>query len=977
MADTLFKSDIKKLKFTSFKKEVGTGVFFTEGFEQLKQDEVSPDVLFAIETAEKKYKADAVYFRTLPGSQEAVPQIYIFDNTDGKIDKKIKNELHKQMWNGYQVPIYIIIEKSSVSIFDSRKKPQTNKENYAEEMIRLVGNEISNFNAKDFDNGLFWELQEKNNFKFEESATKDLIRGLKAVYKKFQEESKLDKHVALKLLVQSLLIKYLEERDEIDENGYFTKNYFKEHFQSDNFCKIIRDGKLLDLLDKLSSDFNGKIFFWENELDTDKETRESIRKTEVTCLAKYLDGNIDNNQFVLWRLYSFSHLPIEVISSVYEELLTNSKDIVYTPEMIVNLMIDECMPIKTPIDNFKMIDVSCGSGIFLVKAYKRIVQWWRYKEWKKTGRLKKPSFETLKGLLETSIHGIDIQPDAINLARFSLVLAMLDEVVLDPPTWDNLEFPDLSKTIFQQNFFIYISNIYETDYDLVIGNPPFNLPPDDNGEEPARKDYFLKLKNDCGYKSEITIPDENPALHFLIQSMKLLKPNAMLCLIQPAGPFIYRNEKFKHSLFSRYNLLQVIDFTKLAGILWGKKDVSAATVFLQNASPNDDNVAHIIANRLSSNLNRIFLEFDYYDFYYMDKFSIINKPYTWRANLAGGGRIVLLLERLLKLRKLKHFLDDKRKKNHWKYAEGYTVGGKNSKKKPANYIYGKTRIKPDWFTEEGIIKTDIETEKCFKAPCKESKEIFISPHILIKKDIGKINNIPIAFPQYDAVFSKRIIGIHAPRNEIDTLKDLYDTLEKNKSFLYRFFIAITSSEFIINHATTILKKDIDDLPFPDNKEDLIISEAEKILIDDVLSFQFKKNGATKLNISSKPENIKCYSKIFCKTLNSMYQKEERSFQTLEIIDSGSYYIVHFVYSNMKINPEHKSAESLEQYINNSTFSNKNVNYHIQKIIKLYGQDSIILVKPKQMRYWLKSIALRDADEIFTDYIKVRYQNAER
>jgi len=75
---------------------------------------------------------------------------------------------------------------------------------------------------------------------------------------------------------------------------------------------------------------------------------------------------------------------IEVISSVYEELLSgDSKDMVYTPEMLVNLMVDECMPLREPQKNFKMIDVICGSGIFLVKAYKRMIQWCRYNEWKK------------------------------------------------------------------------------------------------------------------------------------------------------------------------------------------------------------------------------------------------------------------------------------------------------------------------------------------------------------------------------------------------------------------------------------------------------------------------------------------------------------------------------------------------------------------------------------------------------------------
>ena len=47
------------------------------------------------------------------------------------------------------------------------------------------------------------------------------------------------------------------------------------------------------------------------------------------------------------------------------------------------------------------------------------------------------------------------------------------------------------------------------------------------------------------------------------------------------------------------------------------------------------------------------------------------------------------------------------------------------------------------------------------------------------------------------------------------------------------------------------------------------------------------------------------------------------------------------------------------------------------IAKLYAKDRLILVKPKQLRYWLLSIALRDADETFNDYIQARYYHAER
>ena len=138
----------------------------------------------------------------------------------------------------------------------------------------------------------------------------------------------------------------MEERDEESKSGYFAGTYFQKHFNCNNFFEVIRAGKLLDLLDQLAEDFNGKIFEW--DIQNEVSARKAIRKSKVQKLADYLDGNIHDNQFVLWRLYSFSHLPVELISSVYEELLTNSKDIVYTPEMIVSALVDECMPISTP-----------------------------------------------------------------------------------------------------------------------------------------------------------------------------------------------------------------------------------------------------------------------------------------------------------------------------------------------------------------------------------------------------------------------------------------------------------------------------------------------------------------------------------------------------------------------------------------------------------------------------------------------------
>lgn len=970
MSTQLFEQRIIDLNFSFLGDKKKSGVLLTNDFEDIDDNLASPDILFALETAKVKFKADAVYFRHFQDGRASVPQLYLFDYTNKKLTNEEKNNIHIQMWNGYQVPAYIIIEQTSVSIFDSRKRPEVAKDRYAIEILTITGKAVKGFNAKDFDSGIFWDEQnEKNDFRLEQSATRDLIRGLKEVFRSFLAESGLNRHVALKLLVQSLLIKYLEERDVKSASGYFAGTYFNNNFNCSDFCDTIRKGKLLDLLDRLAKDFNGKIFEWDK--DEEIEAREAIQQTEIQKLAFYLDGDNSDNQYVIWRLYSFVHLPVEVISSVYEELLTDSKDIVYTPEMIVSTLVDECMPIKNPQKDFKIIDVSCGSGIFLVKTYKRIVQWWRYEQWKKTGKLIKPSLSVLKELLLKSIHGVDIEQDAIRLSIFSLALAVLDEVDLDPPTWEKLKFPDLSKNIITQDFFEFIMCNPSADFDLVIGNPPFNPPQKIKDQIISKGDYFKSLKKLYHYKSEIEIPTYNIALHFLVQSFKLLKKDALLCLIQPAGPVLYQRElDFKRYIFGKYNLLEIIDFTKLADVLWAGKNIATVSVFFKNKKPDNDNILHLIANRTFTNINRLFLEFSHYDFYSVSKDDALNKPYVWKSNLLGGGRLLHLMDRLSELPTLLDYLKRKRKNNNWYFGAGFMVGNKKNK---CDFITGQNYIEVDSLTENGIKESSIKVCEIENFESPRKIELYEPPHILIRGIIGN-KIIPTVLRNDYLAFPKGIIGIHSPERDKKELMELHNYLIDNNSII-RFYILVNSGRVLIDKATALNNEDVTAIPYLSNSESISLSIADKILISDINKYYFKIKNRDLFNEITQNQIID-YSLIFCTTLNSIYQKE-KFFQLFKIIDAGKYYALHFEYTSEALHPILENADDIEKYIEAVIPSRKEnqESTHIQKIIKVYGQDTIILAKPKQLRYWLPSIALRDADESFADYVKSRYHNA--
>lgn len=965
---TDFEKNISTLDFHFKKKSTEGGVLLTHNYMQ-HAGKLSPQELFALETA-ATFQADAVYFRYFKDGRESVPQIYIYDNTDNHLTEQATRDIHIKVWSGCQVPIFIIVDKTQVKIFDARERVKMDSPNHALETIQLIGSSLKQFSAASFDDGLFWEEEKNTNkFQFATSAYRDLITGLKNVYADFQTASKLNSHVALKLLVQCLLIKYLEERDEQSSHGYFTKTYFKNHFQSENFCAVIRQGKLLELLDKLSIDFNGKVFEW--DVDEEKKARADINKAAVRKLADYLDGNSQDEQYVIWRLYSFSHLPVELISSVYEELLTNSKDIVYTPEMIVSTLIDECMPLKSPKKDFKVIDVSCGSGIFLVKAYKRLIQWWRYENWKETGEFKRPDLSTLKELLTKSVFGIDIQDDAIRLSVFGLALALLDEVDLSPPVWQKLKFPDLGKNnIIAKDFFEFVTRSPAKDFDLVIGNPPFNPPTKDDGKKIGNGVYFDTVKKKFGYQSEIKIPDQNLALHFLVQAMQLLKPNALLCLIQPSAPLLYqKDESFKKQLFSKYNLLQLIDFTKLADKLWGKKNVATAAVFLQNAVPDGQRIVHLVANRTASNTKKLFLEIDHYDFHSVSKESAITESHIWKSNLLGGGRIANLLGRLEQFNTLGEFVKEKEEKHGWKIGEGFKEKGANPK--PCKYITNHPYLPSEAFDENGIDESQIHNCKINRFYRKGDPKIYKPPHLLIKENIG-VKKLSVFLSDEYLVFMANIIGIHAPEKDRGELQKV-ESYFKNNNDLLRFIIRATSSQLSISKATVPLKEDFMNLPFSETKGGLKISGIEKILIKESLNYEltaFKKQ----LFEFCEEKQLKTFSKLFCQVLNSVYEANGKTFQLLKILDSGHYFALHFSYSKGSIEAATQQTDDLEKYIQQviPTQSAKNKGYHIQRVLKIYGKDTIILVKPKSLRYWLQSIALRDADETFADYVKAGF-----
>ncbi|MCI5218942.1 MAG: hypothetical protein D3914_07085, partial [Candidatus Electrothrix sp. LOE2] len=678
-------------------------------------------------------------------------------------------------------------------------------------------------------------------------------------------------------------------------------------------------------------------------------------------------------------------LPVELISNIYEEFLAEkNKGVVYTPPMLVDFLLDQSLPLNAESLSWKILDPACGSGVFLVGAFKRLIQCWRIaNDWKK------PSYKELQKILKNNIFGIDKASEAVLVTAFSLCVALCDE--LEPLViWKKLKFDKLQdRNLLDRDFFEVVqSEELNNHFDLVIGNPPFDSRLTTDAAKQIEKTQV---------KERPKLPDTQLALLFLEQSFKVARKGGTVCLIQPAGPLLYNGNArpFRSYLFEQFCIDQVLDFTALEGILFKAKVATAAIMGL-NTPPTNEKILHLTFRRTKALKEKLLFEVDPYDFHWVSRESVKQKQYIWKTNLLGGGRLHRMLDRLLRdAPTLGEYLEEKRENHGWQFGEGYTVGcGKKLTKqsdteglielspkermekfglkrtpKLAPWITGKPMIPPNALTRAGIDWGSVEScnELFFQETCISIKKIFSAPHALIREVVDGLN-IPATFSNKELVFTKQIIGVYAPESEREELQQLAARLNDSKIFgLLAIFV---SGRSWVSRGNSLNFGDIKKIPYCDDLFDIKLNFWEYALVEDLANYfvDFRTNGE-KAAVLSKPDesDLQDFGKMYCDILNPVYEK----FRPLEPITLGSFICYPFCYGDAP-QIELPDKKHVVPFLDELLHSRHSSRLFINRILRLYEQNVIFMVKPNQKRYWLRSIALRDADETLIDLLEQGY-----
>ncbi|MDP2638675.1 MAG: TaqI-like C-terminal specificity domain-containing protein [Candidatus Azambacteria bacterium] len=335
--------------------------------------------------------------------------------------------------------------------------------------------------------------------------------------------------------------------------------------------------------------------------------------------------------------YDFQVMPADVLGGIYENYLsyrlskskkgtTINKDakkrkeqgIYYTPTFIVDYIVknslkpilDQCKSIAD-LKKIKVLDPACGSGSFLIKALEVISE--KYKKFHYDDAYTKLQ------ILTENIYGVDLDEQAVEIARLNLLINALDSKNKLPILANNIKngnslisgTDEELKKYFGKNYrdkkpFNWEEEFPEVfvqgGFDVVIGNPPWGAGID-SADKSFYKDRFITGKGIIDTfalftEKSIKLLNETGRWGFILPDILLLKdyPQIRKLILDN---FIIKDIYYTGMAFHGVNLDSVV-------LMAGKEK--------SEIKRKENNIRIIIDNGESEIKQKLFLENTNYKF---------------------------------------------------------------------------------------------------------------------------------------------------------------------------------------------------------------------------------------------------------------------------------------------------------------------------------------------------------------------------
>ncbi len=230
--------------------------------------------------------------------------------------------------------------------------------------------------------------------------------------------------------------------------------------------------------------------------------------------------------------------------------------------------------------------------------------------------------------------------------------------------------------------------------------------------------------------------------------------------------------------------------------------------------------------------------------------------------------------------------------------------------------------------------------------------------------IKENERLPSAFwDMGDLAYKNEIVGIHAAPSQSRELKRFFRVFQQRLR-QYQFCCTANGSRTFSTKATSVYKIDIESLPYPEDERDLDFTYWERAIQDDVIDYiaPFVRLGQNSelLRKAADASVVESYADMFCRLLGSIYDNLQAA---SPVFLSGL--ICQPFYFGDAPNIDWL-GEDCQQKLLTLVYDQSLESLRTVRVVRLYHENMVLIVKPDRLRYWIRSTAIRDADDTVVD-----------
>lgn len=891
-----------------------------------------------------------------------------FDDLNSREDV----ELHGKIWNA-QVPVVISDEGDCIKIYNGKSMDLgSDKRIKLRDIISYNSSqcdEKNEFSCWNVTNSLTLDLYEKSMGK--KNLNEFLIDNLRHITKKLKDEYKIS--FANKLMLRVLFIRYLIDRGVnigymgLDNNVKQSQEKFLSIIQSkEDFFKLVK---------YLKDRFNGNLF----EIDEQREEKE-ITEESLVMLHDFLTAKeeMKTGQLCLFPFYDFNIIPIELISNIYEILLGEEKQnrdkAFYTPEYLVDYIVNRTVGKYLIKESCcKVLDPSCGSGIFLVKSLQKIL------ECNADANGFFENKDKINALVKENIYGVDYNEEAVDVTIFSLYVTLFD--YQDPKSLEEFRLPLLkNENIFFGDFFDEekMKSIERVDFKFILGNPPWG-----SVEQKNYKKYCDDRK--------VVAQDKEICVAFLLKVQEIGNTDTECSLVIPSK-ILYKGKSpsvtLRKKLLTETQLEQVFEISAVRKqIFKGAVAPAAVLSFLCKKSSLNHKVEYISLkpNKYLKLFGIIMIEPD--DIKYVKQTLFLENDDLWKILVYGG---YWDFELMRNIRENFATIKDIAIERNLIMKKGLQDSDGN---KDASHLVGRKILDSgkaiDHFYFDDSAYSVLNKEKIRRIVIPE---IYQAPYVLFKKGLDCTDySIRAVYTEKDFLYRETINCIKGSESDSKVLLNLCGLLN---SSLFSYFNLMLGSSIGIEREQVFLKE-LEEYPYAysdelvelvremlkeeseENKDRLRVSLNKCVMkmyglqdnrfVDYVLSVQIPMLCGNYRETKCDVEMMKEYALILSKIWDEHFGQSE-VYYTITIYPDikGKFAAIQVKLSFDKSEEDIYVVDNIDEDIKILTdfmiYQLNDCFYQTKNVVE-FSEDSFVIVKPIEAKNWHPAMGVKDSYKV--------------